>query len=267
MIKPLAFLLALALAPPAQAQPLSLDDLAGLPKADVVFVGEVHDNPAHHANQAAIIAAINPAALVFEMLTADQAAHVTPQMRQDAGRLRAALGWDASGWPDFDMYYPLFTAAPEAAIFGAELPREQARKVMGQKLATVFAGDAARFGLDQPLPREQQQAREALQAHAHCDALPDRMVPMMVDIQRLRDAMLAQAALAAFKATGGPVVVITGTGHARTDWGAPALLALAAPELRQISIGQFEEDIDDPPHDFWLITAPHPRPDPCDAFR
>lgn len=265
MIKPLAFLLAFSA--PALAQPLALDDIAGLPEADVVWLGEVHDNPAHHANQAQIIAAINPAALVFEMLTEDQAARVTPQTRQSADRLRDALDWDASGWPDFAMYYPLFTAAPEAAIFGAELPREQAREVMGAAPAEVFAGDAARFGLDQPLPREQQQARETLQARAHCDALPEDMLPMMVDIQRLRDAMLAQSALAAHAATGGPVAVITGTGHARIDWGAPTLLAKAAPELRQISIGQFEEEIDAPPHDFWLITAPHPRPDPCDAFR
>jgi uncharacterized iron-regulated protein len=32
-------------------------------------------------------------------------------------------------------------------------------------------------------------------------------------------------------ATGGPVVVITGTGHARRDLGAPAKLALAAPRI------------------------------------
>lgn len=238
MIKPLAFLLALS--SPALAQPLALDELDNLPQADLVWLGEVHDNPAHHANQARIIAEIDPAALVFEMLTEDQATRITPQTRQSEERLRDALDWDASGWPDFALYYPLFSAAPEAAIFGAELPRQQARAVMGAALAEVFSGDAARFGLDQPLPPEQQQAREALQA---------------------------QAAKAAHAATGGPVAVITGTGHARIDWGAPALLARAAPELRQISIGQFEKEIDDPPHDFWLITAPHPRPDPCDAFR
>jgi len=36
------------LAAPALAQP---DLLNNLPEADVVFLGEVHDNPAHHENQ------------------------------------------------------------------------------------------------------------------------------------------------------------------------------------------------------------------------
>ena len=32
--------------------------------SDIVVLGEVHDNPAHHANQARAVAAIKPAALV-----------------------------------------------------------------------------------------------------------------------------------------------------------------------------------------------------------
>ena len=35
--------------------------------ADITVLGEIHDNPGHHANQAAIVKALQPAALVFEM--------------------------------------------------------------------------------------------------------------------------------------------------------------------------------------------------------
>lgn len=255
------------LAAPAMAQPALLNDLRQIPDADIIFLGEVHDNPAHHENQAIAIGATQPVALVFEMLTSDQAARIPPDARPDQDSLRALLEWDSTGWPDFAMYYPLFTTAPDAAIFGAGLPRDAARAAMGQPLAQVFSGDAARFGLDMPLPAPQQQAREALQARAHCDALPDALLPDMVDIQRLRDAMLAQVALDAYQRSGGPVVVITGTGHARTDWGAPALLAQAAPDLRILSIGQFEGAPDNPAHDLYIVTDPHPRPDPCEAFR
>ena len=98
--------------------------------------------------------------------------------------------------------------------------------------------------------------------------LPDSLLPGMVAIQRLRDALLAEAALRAFTDTGGPVVVITGTEHARTDIGAPLKLARAAPEITQLSLGQFEHAQDTaPPHDLWIVTDPHPRPDPCGAFR
>jgi uncharacterized iron-regulated protein len=45
--------------------------------AMIVILGEVHDNPAHHVVQAEAIAALNPRAVVFEMLSAQDAALVT----------------------------------------------------------------------------------------------------------------------------------------------------------------------------------------------
>ncbi len=263
-----AFVLAIALACPVAAAEIGAGDLDTLPQADVVFLGEVHDNPEHHLNQERAIRTIQPAALVFEMLTDAQAESIAHPLPDEAS-LRDSLDWDASGWPDFAMYYPLFAAAPDTQIFGAALPREAARAAMSQTLPEAFAGDAARFGLADPLPADQQEAREALQATAHCDAMPPEILPAMVDIQRLRDAMLADAALRAHEATGGPVVVITGTGHARRDWGAPAALARAAPTLSQLAIAQFEAppEAEAAPFDLWLVTDPHPRPDPCAALR
>jgi len=258
---------AVLVAIPASADMITPDRIGSLPMADIVFLGEVHDNPLHHDIQARAISTIAPTALVFEMLT-DSQARAIPAPLPPEGELREILAWDTSGWPDFAMYYPLFAAAPHAEWFGAGVPREAARAAMGQPLDQAFAGDAARFGLADALPPDQQKVREAIQARAHCDALPQELLPDMVAIQRLRDATLADAALRAVQETGGPVVVITGTGHARTDWGAPYLLARAAPDLGILSVGQFEIAVDDtPPYDYWIVTDPHPRPDPCAAFR
>lgn len=262
-----AFITACLLAVPVRADLITPDALDDLPEADVIFLGEVHDNPTHHSNQARTIAAIAPAALVFEMLTAAQAAAV-PEVLPDAATVARLLDWDASGWPDFALYFPLFQAASSALFYGAEVPREDARTAISMGIADHFGVDAARFGLADPLPPEEQLAREALQARAHCNALPAEILPGMVEIQRLRDATLARTALEAHEETGGPVIVITGTGHARTDWGAPSALRHAAPDLRILSIGQFEEPPGDtPPYDVWLVTDAHPRPDPCEAFR
>ena len=217
MIRRLALVLGLAAAP-AAAQ-------------DVVILGEVHDNPAHHAEQAERVARLQPRALVFEMLTEAQAARVTPDLIADAEAMEAALDWSESGWPDFAMYHPIFAAAPEAEIFGAHVPREAARDVFEAGLAESFDGDAARYGLTEPLPPEEQAAREAGQMAAHCDALPEDILPGMVAVQRLRDAVLARAVVQAMEATGGPVAVITGNGHARRDHGVPATLARVAPDL------------------------------------
>ena len=233
-----------------------------MPRADVVLLGEVHDNPAHHAFQAEAVAHLAPRALVFEMLTPDQAANA--DLSLGPAELSAALGWAASGWPDFAMYYPIFEAAPETAIYGAAVSGVRAAFEVGA--AEVFGAGAAAYGLTQPLPPSQQTAREALQAEAHCDALPPEMLPGMVEVQRLRDAALARAAIEAHGATGGPVAVILGSGHARTDWGVPAMLAMAAPDLRVVAVGQVEGP-SAVPFDHVVTADPPERDDPCAAFQ
>lgn len=261
---------ALAGAGAALTAEITVAGLESLPPADIVILGEYHDNPAHHANQARAVAAIGPTALVFEMLSPDQAARVTPELRGDAAALGAALEWEASGWPDFAMYHPIFTAAPEAPVVGAARPRSEVRAAFADGAAAVFGSGAARFGLSTPLPEAEQATREAGQVAAHCNALPAEMAGGMVEAQRLRDAAFARAALEALEAHGAPVVVITGNGHARRDWGMPAALARAAPDVAVLSIGQIEQrpDAAGPalPYDLWLVTAPAEREDPCAAF-
>ncbi|MGY3438966.1 MULTISPECIES: ChaN family lipoprotein [unclassified Marinovum] len=235
---------------------------------DVVVLGEVHDNPGHHQEQARRVETLEPKALVFEMLTPEQAAKAVPEIREDAAALGAALGWADSGWPDFALYHPIFAAAPQAQIFGAAIPRATARAAMQSGAGAVFGAEAARFGLNDALPPDTQTAREALQMAAHCDALPEAMLPQMVEIQRLRDAALARAVLAAMAQTGGPVAVITGNGHARKDWGVPQVLAKVAPDLRVFVLGQGEEGT--PPEGGFdeVVFAPVPlRDDPCAVFR
>lgn len=259
-----AFVFALQTA--GQAQEIDETALNELPEVQVVFLGEVHDNPHHHTNQAKALKALAPKAVVFEMLTSEVAATVTPAMLLDSQELARVLDWDNSGWPDFEMYFPVFEASAGAQIYGAQVPRAAAREaVMSGDAVTAFGEGAERFGFMQDLPETEQTTREAEQMAAHCDALPEAMLPGMVLAQRLRDASLARAVMEGLEATGGPVAVITGNGHARTDWGAPALL----PEgVTTLSLGQFEAASEEAaPFDLWLVTAPVEREDPCAAFK
>jgi len=266
----LTFLLALMVAAPAapaaasQIDPAALDHL---PAAQVVVLGEVHDNPQHHLNQARAVRALAPAAVVWEMLTPVQAAAM-PEDRRDAAAVAAALGWEGTGWPEFALYFPIVQAAGAARHYGAGVPRAEAREAFGQGAAAVFGADAALFGLDRPLPAEEAAQREADQFAAHCEAMPREMMGGLVEAQRLRDAALARAALQALAEAGGPVVVITGSGHARTDWGMPAVLAVAAPDVSVLALGQAESDPGpEAPWNLWIVTEPVERPDPCAAFR
>lgn len=250
------------------AEEIAPDALLALPEADVVIVGEIHDNPTHHENQALVAAALSPRAIVFEMFGPDAALAATPETRRNPDALAEALDWSERGWPDFAFYYPIFVAAPDAAIFGGALPRASVRRAVEEGAAAVMGGSASLFGLEAHLDDEEQEIRNTLQREAHCNALPEDILPGMVEAQRLRDASLARAVIAAMNETGPPVLVITGNGHARRDWGIPRMLNRADPDLTVLSIGQFETPPEDPsPFDLWLVTTPAERGDPCEAFR
>lgn len=253
----------------AAAQEAGLSEIANAARmAEIVVLGEIHDNPGHHMRQAAVLDALAPSALVFEMIRADQAALVTPDLAADPKALAQVLDWQNSGWPDFALYAPLFAFGAAVPIYGAHLDRVAVSAAFEQGAAAVFAGDAARFGLTNPLPPAEQTAREAEQMAAHCDALPANILPGFVEAQRLRDAALADAALAALAAHGPPVAIITGNGHARRDWGIPAVLAQAAPDLAVFTLGQYETPPEGAvPFDLWAMSDPVARPDPCAAFR
>lgn len=242
-------------------------EIAKMEHADVIILGEAHDNPRHHQAQAAIVARLLPRALVFEMLTGDQAAMITVENRGNEHALRRALDWDATGWPDFSFYYPIFAAGRSATIFGAGLPRQAARAAFEIGVVDYFGPDAALFGLDQRLDDAEQADREAFQLEAHCNALPLDLLPKMVYLQRLRDATLAQSVLAAIDGVGGPVVVITGNGHARRDRGLAVNLEQARPGLRIHAVGLSEDGQINGVFDEVLDFPSVPRSDPCLAFR
>lgn len=237
-----------------------------VPMADVVLVGELHDNPDHHLWQADLVAQLQPAAVVFEMLSPEQAEVIAGFDRSDQDGLEAALNWSATGWPSFAFYHPII-AASDARIFGAALPRETVRSAVMGDAAALFGPDAAQYGLTDALDPPEQSTREAYQMAAHCDAMPESMMGGMVAAQRLRDAAFSRTVLEALQVTGGPVVMIAGNGHVRKDWGMPVYLKRAAPEVSLVSIGQLEDLQDGAPFDFWTVAPAPDRNDPCAAFR
>jgi len=255
----------------------SSDDLGlAFGQTEIVILGEIHDNPAHHATQARIVGQLQPDALVFEMIEPGPARQITPDMRANAAMLERHLGWESSGWPDFAMYYPIFNAAPDSAIFGAALPRDTVRQAVTDGAAQVFGDAATLFGLDQSLPPDQLEERLELQQVAHCNALPESMLPGMVEAQRLRDAALARATVAAFELARASsdtpqVVVITGNGHAREDWGMTAMLRTYYsddPTIDIAALAQFEgEAPEDHPFTTHIVTETADREDPCAAFK
>ncbi len=251
---------------PVQAGELIPEDvLAAMQNADVVILGEIHDNPRHHLVQTEALGAISPSAVVWEMITEEGAQRLAQTAASDPEELSRILRWAESGWPPLSMYYPVFQAS-DAPVYGAMVPRTAARAAMEKGAATALGADAARYGLTVPLSPEDQAAREADQLAAHCDALPAEMLPQMVSIQRLRDAVLTRAILRADEETGGPIAVITGNGHARTDRGIPTFLSRLKPGLKVFVLGQSEGGVIDGTFDAVIDSPEIEREDPCKAF-
>ena len=264
-----AALVSLLMSLPAAAREVTsnaLDDPATYAGAEIVLLGEVHDNPVHHARQAEAVRAIAPKAVVWEMLTPD--AEVDPALIGDPDALGAALGWADSGWPDFAMYAPIFAAAPDAAHRGAALTANGIRLAVEDGAASPLGAGAIPLGLDQPLPPAEQAAEEALQAEVHCGMMPEDMLAGMVEVQRARDGALALTALAALEEHGPPVAVILGNGHAEAG-AVPALVERARPGTAVLALGQLESAADaEVPYDLWArADAPAREGDPCDRLR
>lgn len=240
--------------------------------ADIVVVGEIHDNPRHHEIQARVSAALQPGAIVFEMIDEDRTELVNRLRAEGADRetIRDALDWDETGWPDFDHYAPIMEAAPDAEIRGAGQSRDAIRKAAQEGAASVFAAEAARYGLATPLPEALAEALREEMAAAHCNALPVEALDGMIEVQRLRDAALARAAVEAREdpAVAGPVLMIAGNGHADRLRGAPAAIAAADPDARILILGQTETDAA-PGREYDMVIAsdaPPDRADPCAVF-
>ena len=207
-----------------------------LPQADIYIIGERHGYAPHYAEQAAIVAEVQPKAVVFEQLTDEQADRIAPETPRDLQVFDRLLDWSDSGWPALEFYFPIMTAS-EAVIVGA----------------AGAPGDLSAYGLDMLLDPDEQAARETLQLDAHCGTLPPERLPQFVARQRETDAQFAARTLSALETYGGPVVLITGNGHAREDWGVPAAIARVRPDLRVLSLVQEGGSAD--------------GGDPCAAFR
>ena len=246
--------------------------LAAIGDARFVAIGERHDNPAHHEVQAALVAALKPSGLAFEMIPQADEDKVNRLRRDGASReaLAAALDWENSGWPDFRHYAPILEAAPDAYVAGGGLSRETMRAIYAKGASGLGDEMTARYGLDEPLPPETEAAMLNEQYEAHCGLLDRAKLTPMVAVQRAWDAAYAEAWRQAGARGGGRAVLICGNAHARLEMGAPAYLRRAMPSASIAAVGQAEEGDAAASGDLYTTTISSPAPergDPCDEMR
>ncbi|MFQ5773507.1 MAG: ChaN family lipoprotein [Kiloniellaceae bacterium] len=276
---------------PAQArfvEPGALvEALAG---ARYVLLGEKHDNADHHRLQAWLLARLiargRAPAVAFEMFASDQQPALEAYLAAhpgDAAGLGAAVGWDKTGWPDWARYRPIAQAAldADAPILAANLSRATIQSVAKEGVAALGAARVRALGLERAMPAALAARMHAQIVASHCDQLPESMIGPMTTVMRARDAHMAGVLIRGARMAGRDgAVLITGKGHARTDYGVPFHLRRLAPGEAAASLALVEvaEDEADPaayaarfgaqalPFDFVWFTARAQRKEPCEEF-
>jgi len=259
----------------ACALPSALSSSAADPKlrqAPFVLLGEVHDNPLHHAARAALLRELladgRPTVVVFEQLGRAQDAAVAAAPREAQALIEAGQ-LDQKGWR-WPLHKPVFEAALAggAQVRGGNLEREQVRRVVREG-AAAWPADLAALKTATPWAETQQQALLQDIEQGHCGAMPAAMLPGMALAQRSRDAAMAQALLQARAGGAQRVVLIAGNGHVRRDLAVPLYLQGAGvPAAEIVSWGYLEAGQQaGGRYDGVLQTAAAEREDPCKAFK
>lgn len=261
--------------------------LARARQADVVLLGETHDNPLHHRLQERVLDGLlaerTQPALVMEQFNREQqgaldAARSSPAPLDSVAPL--AKGWN---WP---LYQPLVARALDAGLplVAANASREQIRPVIRDGWASLPAGEEERLALAIAWNAERDARLTQIIETSHCGKIPPTLRDGLVRGQRVRDGVLADAVLQhAAGRREGKVLMIVGRGHARRDLGVPLYLAARAPEKRLLSVGIVEvspesltpaeylaaaqdNEVGGKAHDILWFTPRFDRPDPCAKF-
>lgn len=195
--------------------------LQALLPADVILLGEQHDNPDHHRIHHQVVETLATqgalAALVIEMATQG---NTTTGLAKTASEIevKSTLIWDDNAWR-WGAYAPAIMAAVRAGVVvaGANFPRGQMRQA------------AATASWDERLDKAALVRQNQLIREGHCDMLPASQITPMTRIQIARDvAMASTVGKASEAAPGKTVVLVAGSVHVDKTLGVPRHLPVTA---------------------------------------
>jgi len=258
--------------------------VADLARARYRLLGEIHDDPAHHALRARLIGEIaatgaRPAVVLEQFdIAYDEALRGAQQAGGDAEQVADAGRLDRRGW-EWPLHEPIVAQALalHLPLRAGNLPRAPDARA-GALVAEPGAMARERLAKAHWTGEQENALRENI-AEGHCGALPSTVVPKLAAAQRERDAAMAQAFVDA--ATSDGAILIAGNGHVRADLGVPVYLhapGLRDANARTVSVGFIEVApaaragdpralaAEHPGFDYLWLTAPVTRDDPCETF-
>lgn len=211
--------------------------LGALSDAELILIGEKHDNETHHMLEGKLVKALSAlpggTAVVMEMLPPSAQQRLGQAATRRGTELRDAIGWNNDAWP-WQAYGPVIESALDAgaSLHAGNIERDTMMAIYRNRaLPDTKQYDTARAVSDQVRTR----ILDAL-FEEHCKTMPrDKLQPMLL-IQLARDAVMADAMLSARQAGNRRSVLISGAYHASRQNGVPVHLEQRAPDAATVII-------------------------------
>lgn len=269
---------------------------------DVIYLGEIHDNPDHHRVQLEILKTLidqgKKPLIGFEFFSREQTSWLLnytsgskssfrPLKERGAEQmLRQRLGWQKR--EDWKFYFPML-----------ELAKNEKLSVFGADIDTGIRSRMARAGIDQMLsiekiglpstlaPDSDESQKLIFQdlRNGHCNMASEEWVQKLYKTMSIRNSFMAQSIqlMRSGKTEKQPIVMILGRGHVDYNAGVKAQLNFLDDTIRQLNIGLFETQDDhegsysssllEPAngftrHDILILTPQRTekKDDPCKGF-
>lgn len=208
---------------------LSFDQLINqIASKDLIFIGEVHDNPEHHLIQVQILQALVDR---FGTVTIAMESFQKPQQpsldRYLQGELTESeflreVKWKGGGGLDYHFYRPLMLLARQNArgILAINAPHDIVRKVARHGLQSLDINERNKLAKDIDLNNKAHRAylRTAYEQH---DRRELRKFDYFYEAQCVWEDTMAQNLAEYLRESRGKLIVFTGNGHIVNKFGIP----------------------------------------------
>jgi uncharacterized iron-regulated protein len=242
------------------------------PPAQILLLGEVHDNPDGHQQRNAYLRKLveggwRPAIVMEQFDRENQSALTQAQANcADAQCVIQAAGGKRWEWP---FYEPIIDLALryKLPLLAGNVSRADAAIAMKHGFAALLGADiVTTFKLDALLPTDLFDGQRSAIETGHCGKLPTTLAQGMLRAQVARDVWMAKMLLDHAKPD---AVLIAGNGHVRKDLGVPRWLPATARAHTQVHgyLERSEAEADgSAAFDMTHRVPDHVRPDPCLSF-
>jgi uncharacterized iron-regulated protein len=211
------------------AESISFEDLLDdLQKNDLIFVGEVHDNPEHHLIEVQILQALTarygPLTVAMEFFDTTQQPALDRYMEEgiDETTFLKDVAW-ARGWSfPYHFYRPLILSAKSAGnrIIGINLPNSVVRKVARSGLDSLTIEERGHAAEEIDLDNEahRKYLSEVFKDHSHNEL---KNFDYFYQAQCAWEDTMAENIARRLKDNPGKMVAFTGNGHIINRFGVP----------------------------------------------